>query len=289
MYSQLRDKASDWALKQWREVQQAESGMKFHVKRCALRRAFAAGARNTQGSRFCAAVTRGAVLATRRVSSAHTALSCHAAVPRRATAALLRYVSDEEVFLRGIPADSRACVVLHPPAADSSAVVAHLTELAKERRELHRRWYFLSWTALGVTVPLMIIPIIPAVPFYWNAFRIWGNRKAWIGSATLEELLAQPAFAAPLKPCTRTLACSASECCRVSAVVNAAGGARSVIVACDLLAAPHSAALAADEAGLAQAAAAVERALDAPGIAAHAHERLLAAQKLRREHGQQTL
>jgi hypothetical protein len=35
LYSQLRDKATSWALKQWREVQQAESGMKFHVKRCA--------------------------------------------------------------------------------------------------------------------------------------------------------------------------------------------------------------------------------------------------------------
>ena len=228
----------------------------------------------------------------------------------RATAALLSYISDEEIFLRGIPADSRACVVLHPPAAD--AVAEHLTELARERRQLHRRWYFGSWATLSVTIPLMIIPIVPAVPFYWhvpcdthvsslrtradshgifpgahrNCFRIWGNRKAWLGSATLEALLAQPALAAPLKPCTRTLACAAGECCRVPAAVSAAGGARSVVVACDLLAAPHSAAVAEDEASLARDAAAVERALDAPGFAEHAHKRLLAALKLRRDHGQ---
>jgi hypothetical protein len=205
-----------------------------------------------------------------------------AAHPRRATTALLSYVSDEEVAMRAIPADSSACVVLHPPAADGAAVVVHLAQLASDRRQLHRKWYVASWAALGITVPLMIIPIVPALPFYWNAFRIWGNRKAWLGAAALEELLLSHAVV-PRKPCTRTLACSAGECCRVAAAVNAAPGARSVLVACDLLAAPHGAA---DEDSLARAAADVERALDAPGLAAHAHERLIAAQKLRREHGQ---
>ena len=236
----------------------------------------------------------------------------------RATAALLSYVADEEVFLRGIPEDSRACVVLHAPAADSAAVAAHLTELARERRQLHRKWYFGSWAALSVTIPLMIIPIVPAVPFYWcaprlvalvahacsirlaarayatgtafavhrNCFRIWGHRKAWLGSARLEVLLVKPVLAAPLKPCTRTLACAGGECCRVAAAVDAAGDGRSVVVACDLLAVPHSAAAAADEASFARAAAAVERALDAPGLAEHAQERLLAALKLRKQHGQ---
>lgn len=99
-------------------------------------------------------------------------------------------------------------------------------------------------------------------------------------------MLAQPALAAPLKPCTRTLACAGGECCRVAAAVDAAGDARAVVVACDLLAAPHSAAVAADEASLASATAAVERALDAPGLAEHAQKRLLAALKLRREHAQ---
>lgn len=185
--------------------------------------------------------------------------------------------------MRGIPAASRACVVLHPPATDGSAVAAHLAQLAKDRRQLHRKWYVASWAALGITIPLMIIPIIPALPAYWNFFRIWSNRRAWLGAAALDELLRDPAFAAPLEPCTRTLACAAGECCRVAAAVNDASSARSFVVACDLLAAPQSAA---DEAGLARAAADVERALDAPGFAAHAHERLLAAQKLRREHGQ---
>ena len=115
---------------------------------------------------------------------------------RRATTALLRYVSDEEVVMRAIPADSRACVVLHPPAADGSAVAAHLSQLAKERRQMHRQWYGASWLALGITVPLMLMPIVPALPFYWNAFRIWGNRKAWIGAATLDELLLQHSVAA---------------------------------------------------------------------------------------------
>jgi hypothetical protein len=52
------------------------------------------------------------------------------------------------------------------------------------------------------------------------------------------------------------------------------------------LAAPQRAAEAADEASLARDAAAVERALDAPGLAEHAQKRLLAALKLRREHAQ---
>jgi hypothetical protein len=195
----------------------------------------------------------------------------------------MQWVSDEEVVMRAIPWDSRTCVVLHPPAADGSEVAAYLSALAKDRRQLHRKWYFLSWAALGVTVPLMIIPIIPAVPFYWNAYRIWGNRKSWLGAGALDYLLLNHEMASKRKPCTRTLACAPGECCRVAAAVSAAPGARSVVVACDLLATPHADD---NEGSFARATADVERALDASGFAAHAHERLLAAQKLRRKHGQ---
>jgi hypothetical protein len=34
LVSQMRDRASSWALKQWREVEQAETGMKLYLKKC---------------------------------------------------------------------------------------------------------------------------------------------------------------------------------------------------------------------------------------------------------------
>lgn len=123
--------------------------------------------------------------------------------------------------------------------------------------------------------------------FVCFVFRIWSNRKAWLGAAALDEMtMHYPTDVRRCAPCTRTLACTAGQCCRVEAALKAAPSGQSVLVACDLLAAPYSAADDADEAAFAQVAADVERALEAPGLAAHAQKRLLAARKLRRGYGQ---
>ena len=142
---------------------------------------------------------------------------------------------------------------------------------------------------LGITVPLMIIPLVPALPAYWNAFRVWSNRRAWLGATRLEQLLQTAAVpeVSSLPPCTRLNACEPGECCRVGPVwEEVPADAKALLMPCELLSPLLSSADDADDTRCTQAAADVERTLDAPDLAEHIVERLRAARTLREQHKQ---
>jgi hypothetical protein len=142
----------------------------------------------------------------------------------------------------------------------------------------------------------MILPIVPALPAYWNVFRIWSNRRAWLGATHLAELLPPSAALAALPPCSRLRASDAGECCRVQAAWDASPAeARAVVVPCELFMcasdrAAHDALASAggdaEERRFLQDAERAERVLDAPGLAEHAQKRLKAARTLRAQHAQ---
>jgi hypothetical protein len=146
----------------------------------------------------------------------------------------------------------------------------------------------------------MILPIVPALPAYWNVFRIWSNRRAWLGAMQLATLLPPSAALAALPPCSRLRAADAGECCRVQAAWDASPAeARAVVVPCELMPcaargasdpAVHNALASAggdaEERRFLQDAERAERVLDAPGLAEHAQKRLKAARTLRAQHAQ---
>ena len=205
---------------------------------------------------------------------------------RRAVDRLLEYVTDEERFLRGIPYDAQSAVVLHSCGEGcSDAVTAELLELARTRKALHERWYRVSCAALTVTVPLMLLPFVPAIPAYWNVFRVWAHRKALRGATRLEHLLlprAAALAAPPLPPCTRLDDESVGECCRVAASWHAAApGERAVVVPCTLLAR-----LTGDDDSVMSSAADLARRLEVPHLAEHTRERLRALRRLQASHHQ---
>jgi hypothetical protein len=142
---------------------------------------------------------------------------------------------------------------------------------------------------LGITIPLMIIPLVPALPAYWNTFRVWSNRRAWLGATRLELLLQTAAVpeASSLPPCTRLRACEPGECCRVGSVwADVPADAKALLMPCDLLTPLLANGDEPDDARRAKAAADVERCLDAPELAEHVVERLRAARTLREQHKQ---
>jgi hypothetical protein len=98
--------------------------------------------------------------------SASCALADALSLRRRITTRLLEFVSAEESFLRGIPADSDSIVVLHPrvghrhPRArdlDSAAVLSHLAVLAQERGALHKKWCVCAWSPLKHAAPAVLL------------------------------------------------------------------------------------------------------------------------------------
>ncbi|RKF77990.1 Uncharacterized protein C23H3.12c [Golovinomyces cichoracearum] len=64
-----------------------------------------------------------------------------------------------------------------------------LRKLSKERQRFHRSRMMFSFIGMPVSAPLMIIPVIPNLPFFYLVFRAWSHWKALTGSRHLEYLI----------------------------------------------------------------------------------------------------
>ncbi len=140
-----------------------------------------------------------------------------------------------------------------------------------------------------ITVPSLILPL-PSAFFWWNVFRLWGNRKALAGAQALGAAL--PPGCADDTAWRKCTGPAAGECCRVQAAWKAAPGASGVVVPCEhlstLLALPPGSGASApalpSDAQTCGRAAAVEAALAMTGLAEHTrhvlkHHQLLLSQQ----------
>lgn len=131
----------------------------------------------------------------------------------RAVEAMLERIEPDEVSFRRLSGTS-GIQVLHSPATPASEVLEDLRLRARGRERFHTHYYRLSWAALGITVPLLVLPI-PSLPFWWNVFRIWGNGKALGGVSSLLRVLPEQAPKEQKWPPCRGP--QQGECCRVPA------------------------------------------------------------------------
>ncbi|KDR83089.1 hypothetical protein GALMADRAFT_238906 [Galerina marginata CBS 339.88] len=99
--------------------------------------------------------------------------------------------------LKGTPAldapektQSTTISLIYPPSLLSgSTALADLRAHVKHRIPLHRMGFY-SWAALTpFTFPLKIIPIIPNLPFFFCAWRLWSHYRAYQAAEYLESLL----------------------------------------------------------------------------------------------------
>ncbi|TQS36119.1 hypothetical protein Golomagni_03439 [Golovinomyces magnicellulatus] len=64
-----------------------------------------------------------------------------------------------------------------------------LGKLSTERQHFHMSRMIFSFIGMPISAPLMIIPVIPNLPFFYLVFRAWSHWKALTGSRHLEYLL----------------------------------------------------------------------------------------------------
>ncbi|KAH0558490.1 hypothetical protein GP486_004854 [Trichoglossum hirsutum] len=64
-----------------------------------------------------------------------------------------------------------------------------LRKLGTERQSLHRKRMWWSIAGMPITIPLVLVPIIPNIPFFYLCFRAWSHWRALSGSYHLEFLL----------------------------------------------------------------------------------------------------
>lgn len=70
-----------------------------------------------------------------------------------------------------------------------SEVLSTLQTLATERMAFHRSRLIYSIIGMPITIPVMIIPVIPNIPFFYLLFRAWSHWRALSGSRHIQFLL----------------------------------------------------------------------------------------------------
>lgn len=64
-----------------------------------------------------------------------------------------------------------------------------LLQLATERQALHRKRMLWSIFGMPITIPFILVPVIPNIPFFYLVFRAYSHWKALQGSKHLEFIL----------------------------------------------------------------------------------------------------
>ncbi|KAF9330210.1 hypothetical protein BG006_006828 [Podila minutissima] len=106
---------------------------------------------------------------------------------------MLEKIEHQEVFLKGIPAkedipDTTAKTMVpleYPSALKEAQVRAEFATFIEQRVPYHRKYMILSALCVPVTSLFTIVPLVPNIPFFYNAFRLWSHWKAYSGAKHL--------------------------------------------------------------------------------------------------------
>lgn len=80
---------------------------------------------------------------------------------------------------------------------DKERVPEILKNLALDRQAMHRSKLIWSVVAMPFTIPFMLIPVVPNLPFFYLVYRAWSHFKAYSGSKHLEFLINHNATPTP--------------------------------------------------------------------------------------------
>ncbi|KIW15983.1 hypothetical protein PV08_06034 [Exophiala spinifera] len=64
-----------------------------------------------------------------------------------------------------------------------------MARLARERKQLHWNRFIGSMVAMPFTVPFILVPVIPNIPFFYLVYRCWSHWRALKGSDHLDFIL----------------------------------------------------------------------------------------------------
>ncbi|KAF9425462.1 hypothetical protein BGZ76_003238 [Entomortierella beljakovae] len=97
---------------------------------------------------------------------------------------MLEKIEHRETFLKEVPAKEDVTIT-----SKESQVQTEFSQLLQQRIPYHRKNMIYSVMWVPVTSLFTIVPVIPNIPFFYNAFRIWSHWKAYNGAKHLELLL----------------------------------------------------------------------------------------------------
>ncbi|KAF9915974.1 hypothetical protein BX616_004926 [Lobosporangium transversale] len=107
---------------------------------------------------------------------------------------MLERIEHKETFFKEIPAkeDVTATTMIpfmYPSKVSENHVRAEFKDLIEQRIPYHRKYMIYSALCVPVTSLFTIVPLIPNIPFFYNAFRLWSHWKAYNGAKHLDSLI----------------------------------------------------------------------------------------------------
>ncbi|KAF9585866.1 hypothetical protein BGW38_000335 [Lunasporangiospora selenospora] len=107
---------------------------------------------------------------------------------------MLEKLEHQETFLKEVPAKedlAKATIVpfLYPSTLAEAKVQAEFKALVEQRIPYHRRYMIFSALWVPFTSLFTLVPLVPNIPLFYNAFRLWSHWKAYSGAKHLDLLL----------------------------------------------------------------------------------------------------
>ncbi|KAK3828103.1 MAG: mitochondrial K+-H+ exchange-related-domain-containing protein [Benniella sp.] len=107
---------------------------------------------------------------------------------------MLEKLEHQEIFLKEVPPKEDMTITtmvpfLYPSSLKEPQVQAEFEALLKQRIPYHRKNMMYSASCVPVTSLFTLVPFVPNIPLFYNAFRLWSHWKAYHGAKHLEILL----------------------------------------------------------------------------------------------------
>ncbi|KAG0278707.1 hypothetical protein BGZ95_003343 [Linnemannia exigua] len=107
---------------------------------------------------------------------------------------MLEKIEHRETFFKEVPAKEDITITtmvpfMYPSSLKEAKVQAEFKTLVEQRIPYHRKYMIYSAMWVPVTSLFTIVPLVPNIPFFYNAYRLWSHWKAYNGAKHLNALI----------------------------------------------------------------------------------------------------
>ncbi|KAF9123320.1 hypothetical protein BGW39_009105 [Mortierella sp. 14UC] len=107
---------------------------------------------------------------------------------------MLEKIEHRETFFKEVPAKEDVTITtmvpfMYPSSLKEAQVRTEFKALVNQRIPYHRKYMIYSAAWMPVTSLFTIVPLVPNIPFFYNAYRLWSHWKAYNGAKHLDFLI----------------------------------------------------------------------------------------------------
>ncbi|KAF9181670.1 hypothetical protein BGZ51_005267 [Haplosporangium sp. Z 767] len=107
---------------------------------------------------------------------------------------ILEKIEYQETFFKAVPSKEDVAITtvvpfMYPSALKEAQVQAEFRTIISQRIPYHRKYMIYSALWVPITSLFTVVPLVPNIPFFYNAFRLWSHWKAYNGAKCLDLMI----------------------------------------------------------------------------------------------------